>query len=280
MEMVAPNSRCEVCGSEMYVSPGHKDKGWGKTCSFECRSKYKPNPRFIENDVECKRCGKEFHVKPSRQRLGKARSYCSDECRVLATTSQKECAKCGSLFQVPKCHEDKTKFCSKECQKKSYMSSTHNCYCPSCGKAFYTKPSEIKRGIGAGTFCSVKCMTGGRSKVKLSDGKHASSLEVLMMQEIVLAGLCEGMIREHAFHDKRKWRIDFAWPERKIGVEVHGGIWQGKSGGHTSGKGRMRDMEKMNEAKILGWKIIEVCSEHIKSGKAIEWLLSIMDCDK
>lgn len=121
-------------------------------------------------------------------------------------------------------------------------------------------------------------MTSGRSKVTLPDGKPASHLEVDMYMQIKATGLDAGMEREHLFHSTRKWRLDFAWPEKKIGLEVHGAIWGGKSGGHTSGKGRLRDMEKMNEAKINNWKVIEVASEHIKSGQAIDWLERLLRC--
>ena len=110
----------------------------------------------------------------------------------------------------------------------------------------------------------------------MDDNKFASHLEAEMLLLIRAHKLDEGMVREYKFHPKRKWLLDFAWPELKIGIEVHGGIWNGKSGGHTSGQGRMRDMEKMNEAKILGWTIIEVASNHMKDGKAIDWLQRIL----
>ena len=29
---------------------------------------------------------------------------------------------------------------------------------------------------------------------------------------------------EYRFHPKRRWRLDMAWPEQRIAVEVHGGI--------------------------------------------------------
>lgn len=119
-------------------------------------------------------------------------------------------------------------------------------------------------------------MTKNRCKLKLKDGKYASHLEASMFVEIEHSELSGSMVREFRFHPKRKWRLDFAWPEKKLGVEVHGGIWSGKFGGHTSGKGRARDMEKMNEAVLLGWRVIEIASPHIKSGQAILWIKSLM----
>jgi len=63
----------------------------------------------------------------------------------------------------------------------------------------------------------------------------------------------------------RRWRIDFAWPERKIALEVDGGIWTG--GGHTRGSGVIRDQDKMNRATILGWRIIHCTPADVKAGK-------------
>lgn len=66
---------------------------------------------------------------------------------------------------------------------------------------------------------------------------------------------------EVRFHPKRRWRLDYAWPELKIGLEVHGG--HHSNGRHTRGVGFANDREKMNEAQLLGWIIIEVTSDNI-----------------
>jgi len=114
-------------------------------------------------------------------------------------------------------------------------------------------------------------MTGSRGKITLEDGKYASHLERDLYLLLKVEGLLAGATREFKFHPKRKWLLDFAWPEMKIAIEVHGGIWKSGKSGHTSGKGRMRDMEKMNEATLHGWLVLEVASNHIRDGSAIEW---------
>lgn len=75
---------------------------------------------------------------------------------------------------------------------------------------------------------------------------------------------------EYLFHPTRKWRFDYAWPEAKVAMELHGGVYS--KGRHTRGKGFTEDRVKMNEAQLLGWRVIEVTPEHIKNGSARQWL--------
>lgn len=82
---------------------------------------------------------------------------------------------------------------------------------------------------------------------------------------------------ELVFHPKRKWRFDYAWEEQKLALEVHGGIHSG--GRHTRGRGFVEDRAKMNEATLLGWTVLEVTPEHIKSGQLRAWLLSAFNQD-
>jgi len=83
---------------------------------------------------------------------------------------------------------------------------------------------------------------------------------------------------ELVFHPKRKWRLDYAWPTRMIAVEIHGGIHSG--GRHTRGKGFVEDRAKMNEARLLGWTVIEATPEHVKSGQLRAWLLTAFNQDQ
>ena len=79
---------------------------------------------------------------------------------------------------------------------------------------------------------------------------------------------------EYRFHPKRRWRLDRAWPDQKIGLEIHGGVWT--SGRHNTGSGFTRDREKMNEATILGWRILEVTTSQVRDGSAIHWVQMIL----
>ncbi len=61
---------------------------------------------------------------------------------------------------------------------------------------------------------------------------------------------------EYRFHLTRKWRFDYAWPDKKLALEVEGGVWT--QGRHTRGSGFVGDMEKYNAAATMGWRILRV----------------------
>ena len=277
--MLKHNKLCRICDSSFYASPGHIAKGWGVCCSMNCRSisfKGIGNPRFIDCQVICKNCDKSFQVKPASMRAGKAKIFCSIACRKLHKNATKKCLGCNLEFSIPKSKANLWVHCSRKCQSLTALKNTPNCQCVTCGDNFYRKPSDLSRGgvIGAGTFCSVVCMSRSRGKTRMEDGKYASYLEKIFMALLKSEGIALNVTREFKFHPVRKWRFDFAWEHKKIALEVHGGLWQ--KGGHTSGKGRIRDMEKINEATILGWRVLEVGKDHIENGDAMRWLKNLL----
>jgi len=101
---------------------------------------------------------------------------------------------------------------------------------------------------------------------------RSSALEETLALQLRAAGLTRGMVREFQFHDVRRWRFDFAWPDNDplVAVEVEGGIWT--SGRHNRPTGMLQDMEKYAEAATRAWYVIRVSGEHIKSGRALEWI--------
>jgi len=94
----------------------------------------------------------------------------------------------------------------------------------------------------------------------------------------------------------RKWRLDYAWPDRLIGLEIEGGtfsrmihVLQGYErrrgqnipltnvrvrvgGRHNDAVGFRADCEKYSHAAIIGWCVIRVTPEMIKDGTASELL--------
>ena len=76
--------------------------------------------------------------------------------------------------------------------------------------------------------------------------------------------------REYRFHPTRLWRFDFANPAKKIAVELHGAIYT--QGRHSRGAGIEGDMEKMNEAQLMGWDVLCFSAGMVKSGEALQTL--------
>lgn len=100
-----------------------------------------------------------------------------------------------------------------------------------------------------------------------------SDLQAHFLNNLRACGLPEPEA-EYRFKHNRRWRMDFAWPERLISVEVDGGTWNG--GRHTRGAGFEKDCEKINAAQELGWRVFRYTSSMIKSGVAIEQLERVL----
>jgi len=95
----------------------------------------------------------------------------------------------------------------------------------------------------------------------------------------VVEQICEAVglpmpVKEYRFHPKRRWRFDYAWPEYKVAIEIEGGAWI--YGRHTRAKGFVNDMEKYNEAVLLGWRVLRYTPEQIKAGKWVDNLAKLM----
>ena len=73
---------------------------------------------------------------------------------------------------------------------------------------------------------------------------------------------------EHRFHETRRWRIDYAWPNHKLAVEREGGIWV--RGRHTRPQGFLKDLEKYNELTLKGWRLLRFTPKDLISMDAIK----------
>jgi very-short-patch-repair endonuclease len=73
-------------------------------------------------------------------------------------------------------------------------------------------------------------------------------------EPILAEALCEAFgvlpVCEFKFHPTRRWRLDVAFPEAKIGIELHGFRY------HSSAKARRNDMEKSNALIQHGWRLL------------------------
>ena len=68
-------------------------------------------------------------------------------------------------------------------------------------------------------------------------------------QETGLRWLCE-----FRFHPDRRWRFDYACPERMVAVEIEGNIFN--YGRHNNPMGFLRDCEKYGTATSMGWRVL------------------------
>lgn len=59
------------------------------------------------------------------------------------------------------------------------------------------------------------------------------------------------------------WRFDIAFVDRKVAIELEGGIWTG--GRHTRGNGFSDDCRKYNAAQVNGWIVLRFTGDHLKN---------------
>ena len=96
-----------------------------------------------------------------------------------------------------------------------------------------------------------------------------SQIHIRMRQQIQQAGLPAPV--EEYYHIKgRDFRLDFAWPDRKIGVEVQGMAHRIKGKFHS-------DIEKRALAMLDGWRILEVSGDTVRDERGIEWLKQLLE---
>jgi very-short-patch-repair endonuclease len=93
-----------------------------------------------------------------------------------------------------------------------------------------------------------------------------SDLESILAFQMRAVGLPEWE-REFQFHPDRRWRFDFAFPEHMLAVEVEGGVFV--RGRHNRGAGFIADCEKMNEAALLGWRVLRIPGPWVETGEGL-----------
>lgn len=84
-----------------------------------------------------------------------------------------------------------------------------------------------------------------------------------------LLGLPEP-VAEHRFAPPRKWRFDYCWLDRKLALEVQGGLFV--EGRHSRGAALLKEHEKLNAAAALGWRVTFTTPSAVTSGETMLWL--------
>lgn len=75
--------------------------------------------------------------------------------------------------------------------------------------------------------------------------------------------------REFQFFKERKWRADYLVRPLTL-VEIDGGAFT--QGRHTRGAGFIADMEKLNTASALGYKVFRFTPQQVLKGEAREFI--------
>ena len=111
---------------------------------------------------------------------------------------------------------------------------------------------------------------------KLANEKRAGEYEMFRRKLAAFTG-CE-IKPEHSFYPGRRWRIDFAIVDLKIGIEIEGGVFSG--GRHTRGAGFVADIEKYNSAATLGWVILRFTPQDLNKITTFETVKKVVELKK
>jgi very-short-patch-repair endonuclease len=113
------------------------------------------------------------------------------------------------------------------------------------------------------------------SKAKLIAQKFADQVQERMLPDPE---------REYLFASQlgRRWRFDFAWPDRLIALEIEGLVVMRINGQlqvmgrHASITGFKEDCEKYAWAAVLGWRVLRFEQSQVKSKLAIDMLVRVL----
>lgn len=223
---------------------------------------------------KCKKCNKEFYVKPSIVKKGRG-VFCSKLCFYKWFSQnmrgknhfrwkriERKCPICNKIFYATpsRIKDNRGKFCSVECMGKWY--SKHNKKenspvwlgevkrkCKTCGKEFLINISKVKKGEGI--FCSKQCA--GVYKTKHMK-KKATKIENLIEHEL---------IKNKISYDKQVpilvayTVVDFLLPN-KVVIYCDGDYW------HKLPKVKRRDENQNFLLKSNGYKVFRFSETDIK----------------
>jgi hypothetical protein len=152
--------------------------------------------------------------------------------------------------------------------------------CPSCDHAEPVQAGQRKLpGIDTGRKPRKLPGLGRnpRTDLELADPlpTGGSHLERFLLGQLSMMGAPEP-VREFRFHPDRQWRADIAWPDRRLLVEVEGGVWMRGGGRHNRGEGYTADCRKYNAASVGGWILLRYTGDMIESGEAARDIVQVL----
>lgn len=93
---------------------------------------------------------------------------------------------------------------------------------------------------------------------EISEGEIAF---LILLRQIAPDLEQKGIFRQYRFAMPRRFRFDFAFPDQGVAVEVDGGQWAPGGGRHAKDS----DREKMNVAAALGWRVLHVSPDMLRT---------------
>lgn len=108
---------------------------------------------------------------------------------------------------------------------------------------------------------------GGTAQVGRGGGEKSKAGELLAHQlnELMRLGAVREWHMANIDPNARGWRFDFAFPDVKLLVELHGALGAGK---HSRKAGQTNDLEKANAATEAGWSVLSYSTALVNSGSA------------
>jgi len=104
-------------------------------------------------------------------------------------------------------------------------------------------------------------------------GQPGASM-VLFRAWLQAHGLPEPEFEVEGLVEGRKFRVDVCWRASMTVLEMDGGIW--KVGGHSTGRGILRDMEKANLLQVAGWIVLRVTPQQLCTTETLQLLQQVL----
>lgn len=130
--------------------------------------------------------------------------------------------------------------------------------CPHCGRVDFPHWSAAKRH-------GKRCAAGSPRRRRMPNEG-----EILLGIHVRESFPGERIEPEFQFDPERKFRFDYALPDRHVGFECDGSIWT--QGRHTRGAGFLSDLRKFNLAASAGWRVYRFATEDVLAGEDLPFL--------
>jgi len=91
---------------------------------------------------------------------------------------------------------------------------------------------------------------------------------------IASGGIGKGLRERLKETGLKDWRMDYAWPDQKVALEVEGGVWV--NGAHNRPAHFLSDMAKYNAAGAMGWIVLRCQPKDLMKATTVEMVKRAM----